>query len=209
MRDQMMDSLLIQVSVLALSENFLPSLTLVLDGIDCSASNVVIDGWTSWNGDDVINVAPPAVNVTMRNVVAYGTHGISVSCSSGSGGDYLFENTIIYNSLIGARFKGVLGTTCNMYNITWRNFVIVNVSYPIHFIENYVDQEVGPPPNANLSLAAYASGFTWENIVGVTSPSLEDGSCISDPCWSYTTGKLELGFPHYPRMSNLCLTYYS
>jgi galacturan 1,4-alpha-galacturonidase len=103
-------------------------LTYDLDGIDCSASNVVIDGWTSWNGDDVINVAPPAVNVTMRNVVAHGTHGISVSCSSGTGSDYLFENTIIYDSLIGTRFKGVLGTTCNMYNITWRNFVIVNVS---------------------------------------------------------------------------------
>lgn len=29
------------------------------DGIDLSASDVVIDGWTSWNGDDVLNVAPP------------------------------------------------------------------------------------------------------------------------------------------------------
>lgn len=164
-------------------------LTLRLDGIDCRASNVVIDGWTSWNGDDVINAEPPSVNVTMRNVVAHGTHGISVSCSSGSGGNYLFENAIIYDSLMGARFKGVLGTTCDMYNITWRNFVVVNVSYPIHFIENYVDQEVGPPPNANLSLSAFTSGFTWENIVGVTSSSLEDGSCISDPCWSYTAGQ--------------------
>lgn len=29
------------------------------DGIDLSASDVVIDGWTSWNGDDVLNVSPP------------------------------------------------------------------------------------------------------------------------------------------------------
>lgn len=35
------------------------------DGIDLSASDVVIDGWTSWNGDDVLNVAPP-VNTHMQ-----------------------------------------------------------------------------------------------------------------------------------------------
>lgn len=31
------------------------------DGIDLSGSNVVIDGWKSWNGDDVINVSPPVM----------------------------------------------------------------------------------------------------------------------------------------------------
>lgn len=159
------------------------------DGIDLSASNVVIDGWTSWNGDDVLNVAPPATNVTMRNIVAYGTHGVSASCASGTGGDYLFENAMIYDSLIGARFKGALGTTCNMYNITWRNFTVLNTSYPVHFIENYVDQEKGIAAGANTSLAAYATNFTWENILAVTSEELGDGSCITDPCWAYTAGE--------------------
>lgn len=159
------------------------------DGIDLSASDVVIEGWKSWNGDDVLNVSPPATNVTMRNIVAYGTHGVSASCASGSGGDYLFENAIIHDSLIGARFKGALGTTCNMSNITWRNFTIFNTSYPVHFIENYVDQETGIPAGANTSLAAYATDFSWENIVARTSEELIDGSCISDPCWFYTEGK--------------------
>lgn len=159
------------------------------DGIDLSASNVVIDGWTSWNGDDVLNVSPPATNVTMRNVVAYGTHGISASCASGTGGDWLFENALIYDSLIGARFKGALGTTCTLSNVTWRNFAIFNTSYPIHFIENYVDQETGVKAGTNTSLAAYATNFTWENIVAMTSEVLSDGSCITDPCWTYTAGK--------------------
>lgn len=154
-----------------------------------SASNAVVDGWTSWNGDDIINVAPPAMNVTMRNIIAYGTHGVSVSCSGGTGGDYLFENALIYDSLIGARFKGVLGTTCNVLNVTWRNFAIFNTSYPVHFIENYVDQETGPPKNANLSLAAFATNFVWDNIVATTAEVLADGSCISDPCWSFTPGE--------------------
>lgn len=160
------------------------------DGIDLSASHVVIDGWTSWNGDDVLNVSPPATNVTMRNVVAYGTHGVAVSCASGSGGDYLFENGVIADSLIGARFKGRLGSTCALRNVTWRNFAIVNTSYPVHFIENYVDQEKGVAEGANTSLAAYATDFRWENIVAMASDRLADGSCISDPCWSHTDGEL-------------------
>ncbi|CAN8104052.1 unnamed protein product [Discula destructiva] len=159
------------------------------DGIDVSGKDVVIDGWTSWNGDDVINVAPPATNITMRNIVAYGTHGVAVSCKGGSGGDYLFENAMIYDSLIGARFKGSLGQTCNLDNIVWRNFTIVNTSYPIHFIETYVDQERGVAPGTNTSLAAYTANFTWDNIVAKTSEILFDGSCMSDPCWSYTLGQ--------------------
>ena len=157
------------------------------DGIDCSASNVLIENFEVANGDDVINVAPPAHNVTLRNVRAEGSHGVSVSCSSGSGGSYLFENIEMTNSLFGARFKGVLGTTCNISDVTWRNMVIHNASYPIHFIENYVDQE--KPVTGDPSVAAFAKNFTYENIVGSSSLSLQDGSCISDPCWSFTTGQ--------------------
>ncbi|ROV91974.1 hypothetical protein VSDG_07585 [Cytospora chrysosperma] len=159
------------------------------DGMDVSATDVVVDGWTSWNGDDVLNVAPPATNVTMRNIVAYGTHGVAVSCSSGTGGDYLFENAMIYDSLFGARFKGSLGTTCNLDNVTWRNFSIFNTSYPVHFIENYVDQEKGISAGTNTSLAAYATNFTWDNIAAMTSETLGDGSCITDPCWTFTDGE--------------------
>src|SRR5262249_43989313 len=124
---------------------------------------------------------------TLRNVHAEGTHGVSVSCSSGSGGNYLFENIEMTNSLFGARFKGVLGTTCNISNVMWRNMVINNTSYPIHFIENYVDQE--EPVTGDPSIAAFARNFTYENITGSSSNVLQDGSCISDPCWSATLGQ--------------------
>lgn len=166
------------------------------DGMDVSATDVVVDGWTSWNGDDVLNVSPPATNVTMRNIVAHGTHGVAVSCASGTGGNFLFENATIYDSLFGARFKGSLGTTCNISNVTWRNFSILNTSYPVHFIENYVDQETGISAGADTSLAAYASNFTWENIVTTTSETLGDGSCVTDPCWTYTEGEPGHLFQH-------------
>ncbi|KAK7920891.1 pectin lyase-like protein, partial [Apiospora marii] len=162
------------------------------DGIDMSASHSLIDGFTIYNGDDLINVSPPTTNVTVRNMYSSGGHGIAVSCASGAGGNYLFENAVVEDSLMGARFKGALGTTCDLRNVAWRNFTVRNTSYPIHFIENYVDQEKGVPPGRNVSLAAYATNFTWENFVGQTGESLRDGSCISDPCWSATLGKYRL-----------------
>ncbi|RDW90980.1 glycoside hydrolase family 28 protein [Coleophoma crateriformis] len=157
------------------------------DGIDLSGNNVLIDGFECHNGDDMVNVSPDATNVTVRNVLATGTHGIAVSCSSGTAGNYLFEDVVVKDSLFGARFKGSLGTTCNLSNVTWRNFEIHNTSYPIHFIENYVDQEKGAA-GMNASVAAYANAFSWENITGSASTTLKDGSCITDPCWSYTEG---------------------
>lgn len=153
-----------------------------------SASHSLIDGFTIYNGDDLINVSPPTTNITVRNMYSSGGHGVAVSCASGAGGDYLFENGVVEDSLMGARFKGALGTTCDLRDVAWRNFTVRNTSYPIHFIENYVDQEKGVPPGRNISLAAYATNFTWENFVGQTGESLRDGSCISDPCWSATLG---------------------
>ena len=159
------------------------------DGIDLSASNVLIDGFEIHNGDDVINVSPPATNVTMRNIIASGTHGLSVSCASGTGGNYTFENAYIYDSLMAARFKGAIGKTCDVSNVTWRNIEVKNVSYPIHFIEDYYDQEKGIPSGTNTSIAAYAKGFAWEGINGSVAAVVGDASCVSDPCWYATTSE--------------------
>ncbi|PQE33298.1 Glycosyl hydrolase family 28 protein [Rutstroemia sp. NJR-2017a WRK4] len=156
------------------------------DGVDLSASNVLIDTFEIHNGDDVINISPPATNVTMRNVIASGTHGLSVSCSSGTGGNYTFENALVYDSLMAARFKGVLGETCNVSDVTWRNIEVRNVSFPIHFIENYYDQEKSAPNSSTSAIAAYAKNFSWKNITGSVSSVIGDGSCITDPCWYAT-----------------------
>ncbi|KAM3067483.1 hypothetical protein ACMFMG_011628 [Clarireedia jacksonii] len=159
------------------------------DGIDLSASNVLIDTFEIHNGDDVINVSPPATNVTMRNVIASGTHGLSVSCSSGKGGNYTFENALVYDSLMAARFKGALGETCNVSDVTWRNIEVRNVSFPIHFVANYYDQEKSAPNASTSAIAAYAKNFTWEGVKGGVSSVVGDGSCITDPCWYATLGE--------------------
>ncbi|KAI9651390.1 hypothetical protein NHQ30_001432 [Ciborinia camelliae] len=159
------------------------------DGIDLSGTNVLIDGLEIHNGDDVINISPPAANVTVRNIIASGTHGLSVSCVDGIGSNYTFENAYIYDSLMAARFKGKLGKTCKISDVTWRNIEVKNVSYPIHFVENYFDQNKPLSSGTNRSVAAFAKGFTWEGINGTVAPGLSDGSCISSPCWSATAGE--------------------
>ena len=159
-----------------------------IDGIDLSGSNVLVENITIYNGDDGIVVSPPAFNVTVRNAQLHGTHGLSVTCTSGVGANYTFENADIYDSLIGCQFKGKKGTTCNLTDVHWRNIRVHSVSYPIHFIENYWDPEspIAPP---NTDLAAYATNWTWEGISGTTALSIGDGSCVSNPCWYYTAGK--------------------
>ncbi|CAD6453276.1 c53a9208-42f8-4475-88ac-1a29c83549a5 [Sclerotinia trifoliorum] len=159
------------------------------DGIDLSASNVLIDGLEVHNGDDVINVSPPAANVTVRNVIASGTHGLSVSCSGNSGGNYTFENAYIYDSLMAARFKGAIGKTCNISDVTWKNIEVKNVSFPIHFIADYYDQEKGIPAGTNTSISALASRFSWQGINGSVAAVVGDGTCVTDPCWYATTGE--------------------
>ena len=152
-----------------------------------SGSNVLISGFTLYNGDDAIVVSPPSFNVTVRNVEAHGTHGLSVSCTSGSGGNYTFEDSVVYDSLIGCRFKGKGGKSCNLTDVHWRNITMHNVSYPIHFIEDYVDPEAGGIPSDD-ELYAYTKNFTWENIYGDIAATIGDGSCVSDPCWYHTEG---------------------
>ncbi|RAL58962.1 hypothetical protein DID88_009253 [Monilinia fructigena] len=159
------------------------------DGIDLSGSNVLIDGLEIHNGDDAINVSPPATNVTVRNVVASGSHGLSVSCAAGIGSNYTFENAYIYDSLMAARFKGHLGKTCNISDVTWRNIEVKNVSYPIHFVEGYFDQGKPLPSDVDTSVAAFATNFTWEGINGTVVAEVGDGSCTTDPCWYSTTGE--------------------
>ncbi|KAF7890199.1 hypothetical protein EAF00_008514 [Botryotinia globosa] len=131
-----------------------------IDGIDLSASNVLIDGFEIHNGDDVINVSPPATNVTMRNIIASGTHRLYVSCASGTGGNHTFENAYIYDSLMAARFKGKIGATCNEKVI---------------------------PSGTDTSIAVFAKGLTWEGIDGSVAAVVGDASCVSDPCWYATT----------------------
>lgn len=133
--------------------------------------------------------------MTVRNIIASGSHGVTVSCGGGSGGGYLFENAQIFNSLMGARFKGQLGKTCDVHDVTWKNFEIQNTAYPIHFIGDYVDQE-RKPSGATGDLAAVARNFRWEAITGTTAKVLKDGSCISDPCWSATLGEWSAEFSY-------------
>lgn len=92
-----------------------------------------------------------------------------------------------------ARFKGRLGQSCNISDVTWRNITVKDVSYPIHFVENYWDQGKGKPTGSDEETAAFAKRFTYDGIRGSVARMVGDGSCVSGPCWYATAGKFLLG----------------
>ncbi len=167
------------------------------DGIGVTGSDIVIDGLEIYTGDDAVVISPPARNVLVRNVEAHGTHGLSVTCTSGTGGNFTFENAIISDSLMGCRFKGKVGATCTITDVHWRNITMHNVSYPVHLIEDYWDPEKGKPPQGS-ELAAYATGFTYDDISGQVAGTIGDGSCVKAPCWYFTKGVLAASPPEQP-----------
>jgi len=118
------------------------------DGIDIyRSSDIKIKNWIVNNGDDCVSFKPNTTNVSVEDLNCNGSHGISV----GSLGQYKNEtdfvsnvyvnNIVMSNAQNGARIKvfpdnpnpnsvqgGGLGY---VKNITFSNFEVVNVDYPI------------------------------------------------------------------------------
>ncbi|KAG9028455.1 hypothetical protein FRB95_006487 [Tulasnella sp. JGI-2019a] len=118
------------------------------DGIDIYRSNdVLISGWTVNNDDDCVSFKPNSTNIIVNNMNCNGSHGISV----GSLGQYAGETDIVSNIYVndivmanaqnGARIKVFPGNpnagsvsgggSGYVKNITFENFKVQNVDYPI------------------------------------------------------------------------------
>jgi hypothetical protein len=111
------------------------------------------------NGDDAFTVNNGATNVTVRNAMigGPGTHG----CSVGSLGQdqtifytvsnstenflnskilVLFDSISVVNGVYGARFKSYVGGQGLAKNVTWSNFFVTNVTFPVYVTQNYFKQ---------------------------------------------------------------------
>ncbi|KDQ53105.1 glycoside hydrolase family 28 protein [Jaapia argillacea MUCL 33604] len=184
------------------------------DGFIATGSNIVIEDSIILNGDDAINIGQNSVgthNVTVRRAyMGYSSHG----CSIGSLGrvpsqpanvsNILFENVFFDGTLYGARFKSWVGGTGLAKNVTFRNFGMRNVSFPLYLSQTYIDQNNPGPPRVN-NASVIMEDFTYENFYGdINTYSPGDGSCISDPCWwatisfvGLTAGVIDLAFVRY------------
>jgi len=158
------------------------------DGFDVSGNNVLVEDNHVWNGDDCIAVNK-GNNITFRNNVCEGGHGISISAATGVS-NVLFDNCTSVNSLYATRFKSSLDAVGNVTNVTWSNIKIHNATFPIFATGEYFDQntnrgEVPGAPPAN-STSTHISNFLWVNISGtINDVHPGDGSCVTDPCWYF------------------------
>ncbi|KAJ9102864.1 hypothetical protein QFC19_004592 [Naganishia cerealis] len=169
------------------------------DGFDVAATNVLIDGFTIFNGDDAVAIQSGAKNVTVRNGMASGPgcHGMSIGSLGQNQGLYntvsniTFTDITMVNALYGARFKSWIGGQGLAENITWANIRMSNVSQPILVTSSYTNQgsaqtqiQAGAVSGRPNNSTVVTKNFKWENISGtINSNTPGDGSCVTNPCW--------------------------
>ncbi|KAG8991893.1 hypothetical protein FRB93_002513 [Tulasnella sp. JGI-2019a] len=169
------------------------------DGFDIAATNVLVEDSVIINGDDAFAVTSGSENVTISRafIGGPGCHGTSIGSLGQNQGlfatvsNVLFTDVTAVGSVYGARFKSWVGGQGLAKNITWRNYNVHNVTYPIYVTQNYINQGnaqtqiengavTGRPNNASVLMR----DFTWLNWKGdINTYNRGDRSCVTDPCW--------------------------
>jgi len=95
----------------------------------------------------------------------------------------LFTNITAVDCLYGARFKSWVGGQGLAQNITWQNYNVHNVTYPIMVTQTYSDQGNAQTNGVDDS-SVLMRDFQWLNWTGdINTYNPGDRSCVTDPCW--------------------------
>ncbi|KAF8836104.1 glycoside hydrolase family 28 protein [Paxillus ammoniavirescens] len=185
------------------------------DGWDIYRSSyITIEDSTINNDDDCVSFKPNTTNAVVRNLYCNGSHGISV----GSLGQYAGETDIVANIYAnnismnnaqnGARIKVFGGSpdpnstagggTGYVQNITFENFYVNNVDYPI-----YLNQCYSTPANvcAEYPSKLVISDVHYINVHGTSSG--KEGDLVaelecSSECYDITATGTNLTSPKGP-----------
>ncbi|KAF9221196.1 glycoside hydrolase family 28 protein [Gyrodon lividus] len=185
------------------------------DGWDIYRSSyITIEDSTINNDDDCVSLKPNTTNVVVGNLYCNGSHGISV----GSLGQYAGETDIVANVYVynismnhaqnGARIKIFGGSpdpdstagggTGYVQNITFENFYVNNVDYPI-----YLNQCYSTPANicAEYPSELVISDVHYINVHGTSSG--KEGDLVaelecSQECYGITATGTNLTSPKGP-----------
>lgn len=164
------------------------------DGFDVAATDVVIQDIVVLNGDDAVAINNDAHNVLVQRALmgGPGSHGMSIGSLGKDATVYQnvsnihFKDITAVNSLYAARFKSYDGGWGDVKNVTWENFHLVNVSFPIYITQKYYNQALttNSTTSSNSTSAVNMDSFTWKNWRGtINSYQPGDATCVSDPCW--------------------------
>ncbi|KAG8874663.1 hypothetical protein FRB97_005743 [Tulasnella sp. 331] len=116
------------------------------DGFDIAATNVLIEDSVILNGDDAFAVTSGSENVTISRALigGPGCHGTSIGSLGQNQGlfatvsNVLFTDITAVGAVYGARFKSWVGGQGLAKNITWNNYSVHNVTFPIYVTQNYI-----------------------------------------------------------------------
>ncbi|KAK3936888.1 glycoside hydrolase [Diplogelasinospora grovesii] len=159
------------------------------DGFDISAStNITIIGAKVHNQDDCVAINSGA-NITFRDGVCIGGHGLSVGSIGGRGdntvANVLFEDSVIADSQNGVRIKTKHGQNGTVTRITYKNIRLQNITkYGIDIDQSY--GATGQPPTTGVPI----TDLTLVNVTGTVGGTgtkvfvnCGEGSCSA---WNWT-----------------------
>ncbi|KAH8080064.1 pectin lyase fold/virulence factor [Filobasidium floriforme] len=168
------------------------------DGFDIMADGVVIDGFTVSNGDDAVAIQSGAANVLVQNgYIGHHSHGMSIGSLGQNQGLFASVSNVtirditVDGAVYASRIKSWVGGQGLVSNVTYENFRLNNVTFPIFVTQTYFNQGsqqsqiengavTGRPNNSSVIL----KDISFRNFAGnINYYDPGDRSCVSDPCW--------------------------
>ncbi|XP_023762226.1 polygalacturonase At1g48100 [Lactuca sativa] len=145
-------------------------------------------------GDDCVSIQTGCSNVHIHHINCGPGHGISIgglgkdksiACVS----DILIENSIIENTLYGARIKTWQGGVGLVKNVTFSNIQIVDVNFPIVINQYYCDKSLCQNQTGSIAI----KGVNFDKIVGTYSTQPIHLACSDEiPCTDIDLSDIQL-----------------
>jgi len=137
------------------------------DAFDISGNNNYVHNVEVTNGDECVTVKNPTTNFRAENIVCHNTAG----CNMGSFGNaptqvsisgVHYKNVTMYNSEAGPQIKTYPNNLGTVRNVTYEDFTLVSVAYPIALNLYWCPHTNCPPATGTLTV----SDVTYRNIQG-------------------------------------------
>jgi len=140
------------------------------DGFDMSGENNYVHDVQVTNGDECVTVKTPTKNFRAENIICYHTAG----CNMGSFGNaatnvavsnVYYRNVTMYNSEAGAQIKTYPNNLGSVSNITYEDFKLVDVDYPMSINLYWCPHTKCPAATGTLTI----TDVTFRNFQGTES----------------------------------------
>lgn len=183
------------------------------DGINVSGSNIYVHDVVVENGDECVTAKSPMVGLKVRNVQCIGTTG----CAIGSMGPTLkgyrienldYRNVTVSNGANGVVIKSYPGASGIIRNVTYTDFKLTNVAYPIKLDYSWGATLHRPKHPKREEAIQTWSGLTFEDFSGTGDKkrALVTLNCPKgSPCTGIQLNKIQLTGSTKPTVvSNAC-----